>query len=135
MVAAAPYLLAPSSPIVTGAMLAETKRDPDRALHVEREYAMRPSRRVLAASAAELRRFDARTWVGLRIPPAVWIVTVDDRVVPPDDQRASARHFGISTLDLASEHPAMMHAPRAVAEIIERSSRAWTGVTTSVKVP
>ena len=37
MVAAAPYLLSPASPIVTGAMRAETKRDPDMAAHVERD--------------------------------------------------------------------------------------------------
>jgi hypothetical protein len=29
----------------------------------------------------------------------------------------------------------MMHAPREVAEIIERSSRAWTQVATSVTAP
>jgi pimeloyl-ACP methyl ester carboxylesterase len=126
MVAVAPYLLAPKSPIVTGAMRAEAKRDPDRAAHVEREYTMRPTRRVLAATAAELRRFDARTWEDLSIPHGVWMVTAEDRVVPPDDQRASARHFGIPTVDLASDHPAAMRAPTEIAKTIERSSRAWT---------
>lgn len=127
MVAAAPYLLAPKSPIVTGAMRAEAKRDPDRAAHVEREYATRPTRQVLAATAAELRRFDARTWEDLSIPHGVWLVTAEDRVVPPDDQRASARHFGIPTVDIASDHPAAMRAPNEIAEIIERSSGAWIG--------
>ena len=126
MMAAAPYLLAPKSPIVIGAMRAEAKRDPDMAAQVELEYAIRPTRKVLAATAAELRRFDARTWKDLSIPHGVWMVTAEDRVVSPHDQRASARHFGIPTVDLASDHPAAMRAPTEIVEIIERSSGAWT---------
>ena len=125
IVAAAPYLFAPTSPIVKSAMRAEAKRDPDRAAQVEREYAMRPTRQVLTQTASELRRFDARKWKGLSIPNAVWIVTVEDGVVSPDDQRASARHFGIPVIDLASDHPAVRRAPGEVSEIIERSSRHW----------
>ncbi len=126
MMAAAPYLLAPKSPIVTGAMRAEAKLDPDRAAQVELEYAIRPTRKVLAATAAELRRFDARTWEDLSIPHGVWMVTAEDRVVSPHDQRTSARHFGIPTVDLASDHPAAMRVPTEIVEIIERSSGAWT---------
>ena len=127
MVAAAPYLLAPSSPIVTGAMRAETRSDPDAAAQVARDYAMRPTRRVLAETAAELRRFDARKWESFAIPRAIWIVTTDDDVVPPEDQRASAHHFGVPTVDLTSDHRAAKRAPEVVAEIIEHwSSRAWS---------
>lgn len=120
MVAAAPYVLGPGSPIVTGAMRAEAKSHPDLAEQVAKAYAMRPNRRVLIEAAAELRRFDAREWKDLRIPPAVWIVTSEDGIVPADDQRASAVHFGIPSIELTSDHPAVTRAPMGVAEIIER---------------
>ena len=125
MVSAAPYLFAPKSPIVTGAMRADAKRDSDKAANVEQEYEMRPTRRVLAATAAELRRFDARTWEYFHIPQGLWVVTTEDRVVAPNDQRASARHFGIPTVDIASDHPAAMRAPTEIAETIEQFSRTW----------
>ena len=121
MVAAAPYLFAPASPIVTGAMRAELRRDPERAAQVERRYALRPTRRVLAETAAELRRFDARKWADLRIPESVWIVTTEDGVIHPDVQRASANHLGIPTVDLASDHRAVTRASNEVARIIEDS--------------
>ena len=121
-----PILVGHSMGGIVVTQAAEAKRDPHRAALVEREYATRPTRQVLAATAAELRRFDARTWEDLSIPHGVWLVTAEDRVVPPDDQRASARHFGIPTVDIASDHPAAMRAPNEIAEIIERSSGAWT---------
>ncbi len=121
MVAAAPYLFAPTSPIVTGAMRAEVRRDPETALQVERRYAMRPNRRVLAEAATELRRFDARKWADLRIPESVWIVTTGDSVIHPDFQRASAGYLGVPTVDLASDHRAVTRASDAVAGIIEDS--------------
>ena len=123
MVASAPYLFAPRSPIVTGAMRAETRSRPGHAAQVAADYAMRPRRRVLAESAAELMRFDARDWSDLRIPPAIWIVTAEDSVVPPADQRASANHFGIDTVEITSDHPALTRVPSEVCAIIENSFR------------
>ena len=123
MVASAPYLFAPRSPIVTGAMRAETRIRPGHAAQVAADYAMRPRRRVLAESAAELMRFDARDWSDLRIPPAIWIVTAEDSVVPPADQRASANHFGIDTVEITSDHPALTRVPSEVCTIIENSFR------------
>lgn len=125
IVAAAPYVLAQSSPILMRRQRAETRRSPDQAERIAWEYAMRPTRQVLEETSDELRRFDARTWRDLMIPPAAWIVTLNDGIIAPADQRASADHFGIPTVDLASDHPVVGRAPAAVAEVIERSSTAF----------
>ena len=61
MVAAAPYAMAQSSPLLMRAQRAETRRAPDQASRIAWEYAVRPPRRMLEEAAAELRRFDART--------------------------------------------------------------------------
>jgi pimeloyl-ACP methyl ester carboxylesterase len=125
MMAAAPFALAPSSPILMRAQRAETRRTPDHAQRIAWEYAIRPPRRVLEEAAAELRHFDARRWGDLALPPSAWIVTLHDGVIDPADQLASAQYFGIPNIDLPNDHPVVVQAPAAVTEIIERSSLAW----------
>jgi pimeloyl-ACP methyl ester carboxylesterase len=126
MVAAAPYALSQISPLLIRAQRAETRRAPDEAARIAWEYAVRAPRRILEEAAAELRRFDARRWEDLSLPPAVWIVTLDDGVIDPVDQAASARHLGISTVELRKEHPVVIQAPAALARIIEESSSVWS---------
>lgn len=125
IVAAAPYLLAQSSPILVRAQRVELRRAPDQAPRIAWEYAVRPTRRVLEETADELRRFDARSWGDLPIPPAAWIVTLQDGVIAPADQRASADHFGVPTIDLPFDHRVVSRAPKALAEVVERSSLEW----------
>ena len=126
MVAAAPYAMAQGSPILMRAQRAETRRAPDQASRIAWEYAVRPPRRILEEAAAELRRFDARRWDDLSLPPAVWVVTLDDGIIDPADQTASARHLGIPTVDLPNDHPVVIQAPAALVRIIEESSSVWS---------
>ncbi len=126
MVAAAPYAMAQGSPILMRAQRAETRRAPDQASRIAWEYAVRPPRRILEEAAAELRRFDARRWEDLSLPPAVWIVTLEDGIIDPADQTASAQHLGIPTVDLPNDHPVVIQAPAALAAIIEESSSVWS---------
>jgi hypothetical protein len=86
---------------------------------------MRPTHQVLEDSADELRRFDARSWIDLRIPRAAWIVTLEDGIIAPSDQRASAHHFGIPTVDIAADHRVVSRATAAVAEVVERASMGF----------
>lgn len=123
MVAAAPYLLAPASPVLVGVLRAELKRSPDQAGRIAWDYAARPTRRVLEETAAALRRFDARRWVGLDLPPATWLVTLQDGVIAAAHQRASARHFGARIVDLHADHPVVIRAPASVAAAIESAVR------------
>jgi pimeloyl-ACP methyl ester carboxylesterase len=125
MVAAAPYALAHNSPFVMRAQRAETRRTPEHADRIAWEYAVRPPRRILEEAAGELRRFDARKWSDLSLPPAVWIVTLDDDVIDPADQRSSAHRLGIPTVDLPNDHPVVIQAPAALAAIIEDFSMVW----------
>ena len=125
MVAAAPYALSQNSPLIMRAQRAETRKAPDQAERIAWEYAMRPPRRVLEEAAGELRRFDARKWSDLSLPPSVWIVTLDDSVIDPADQKASADFFGIPTIDFHNDHPVMVQAPADLARIIEDVSQAW----------
>ena len=122
MAAAAPYLLAPASPITVGAQRAQLRRDSEKAARIAEAYPLRPTRRVLEESAIALKRFDARGWRGFRIPPGVWIVTLHDGVISADDQRSSASHFGIPVVEIPSDHPVVMRDAEAVAGIIERSA-------------
>jgi pimeloyl-ACP methyl ester carboxylesterase len=126
MVAAAPYAMAQSSPILMRAQRAETRRAPDQASRIAWEYAVRPPRRILEEAAAELRRFDARRWDDLSLPPAVWVVTLDDGIIDPADQTASAQRLGIPTVDLPNDHPVVIQAPAALARIIEEASSVWS---------
>jgi pimeloyl-ACP methyl ester carboxylesterase len=125
MVAAAPYLMASTSPILIRAQRAEARRSPEQAPVIAWEYAMRPTRRILEQAASELRGFDARRWTDLALPAATWVVTLEDGVIASADQRASAHHFGIATVDLPYDHPVVGRAPAAVAAAIEESSLAW----------
>ena len=132
MTAAAPYLLAPASPITVGAQRAQLRRESAQA--VAGATLMRPTRRVLEESAVELRRFDAREWKGFRLPPGVWIVTLHDGVIAAVDQRASASHFGVPVVEFPSDHPVVMRDPEAVAAVIHRSARSWAEMVPSGQV-
>jgi hypothetical protein len=126
MVAAAPYAMAQGSPILMRAHRAEIRRAPDQARRIAWEYAVRPPRRILEEAAAELRRFDARRWDNLSLPPAVWIVTRHDGIIDPADQTASAQKLGIPTVDLPNDHPVVVQAPAALVKIIEEASSVWS---------
>ena len=125
MAAAAPYLLAPASPVAVGARRAHLRLGSEQELWTGAEHLLGPDRRTLEESAFELRRFDARSWKGFKLPPGVWVVTLHDGVIAPVDQRSSASHFGVPVVELPSDHPVVMKEPGEVAGIIERSARTW----------
>lgn len=77
-------------------------------------------RRLLEETAAELRRFDARGWADLKMPPATWVVATEDGVLSPDHQLASARHFDArDVIEVDAEHSLVVQAPQAVRVILE----------------
>jgi len=119
IVAAAPYLLAPRSPIVRAAMRQEAKRSPQSKVEVTRSYGLRPSRRVLGEAAWELRGFDARMWERLDMPPTLWVVTAQDGVINPADQELSGRHFEASVARMEADHSVIMSHPAEISTLIE----------------
>lgn len=119
IVAAAPYLFAPRSPIVRAAMRQEAKKSPDSKIAVTRSYGLRPSRKVLGEAAMELRGFDARMWEQFDMPPTVWLVTEKDGVIDTADQVKSGRYFEARVEKVDADHSMIMSHPAALARLIE----------------
>jgi len=118
--AAAPWALAPRSPILLRAESVELRSDPRAAGRVAWEYASRPSRQVLIEAAIELRRFDARRWGPLlHMPPTTFGITTRDGVIDPSDQRASALIFGCRMVDLPTDHSVVSLAPDSVMRLLD----------------
>ncbi len=122
MVAAAPYVMAAGSPVLARNQQSEMNRHQGQAGHIAWEYGQRPRRRVLTESALELRRFDARDWNDLELPPTTWIVTRRDAVIPVNDQRSSAEHFGVGVMELDAEHSIIHDSPALLASLLEAAS-------------
>jgi pimeloyl-ACP methyl ester carboxylesterase len=118
--AVAPYAMAPGSPVLIHKEHAELRSAPDVAHHIAWAYAQRPLRRLLREAAAALRRFDARDWTDLALPPTTWVVAGKDRVLAPAHQRGSARHLGAEIVELDVEHSMIVPARTQVLEILER---------------
>ncbi len=119
MMALAPFLMAPRSPLLIRTERSELRNTPDLAERIVWAYAMRPSRRLLDQTATALRRFDAREWAGLELPPTTWVVATRDGVLAPDHQRASAEYFGAEVVEVDAQHSLVIQAPQAVLEAIE----------------
>jgi pimeloyl-ACP methyl ester carboxylesterase len=121
ILAMAPYVMAPGSPVLIHKEHAELRRSADLAPHVAWAYSLRPLRQLLREAAAALRRFDARGWTDLFLPPTIWVVADQDQVVAPIHQRASARHFGAESVELAVEHSMLLRARAEILEVLERA--------------
>lgn len=122
MVASAPYVLGARSPVMVRTQRNEARRMPDDTSRIAWEYAVRPDRQVLLDTAIELRRFDARRWTGLQMPPTTWVITSRDGVIDAEDQRASATMFAQHRVEVASEHSVVIEAPTQVTRILDAVS-------------
>ena len=122
MMAMAPYVMAQSSPVLVHRQRAELRSSPERAHHIAWAYTRRPVGRLLQETAAELRRFDARRWDDLRMPPTTWVVATEDGVLSPEHQRASARWFNARMIELPLQHSMVVQDPAAALAILCGSS-------------
>ena len=108
-----------------GAEHAELRRAPHLAHHIAWAYAQRPLRPRLREAAAVLRRFDARGWTDLALPPTVWVVAGRDRVLAPGHQRASARHFGAALVEIDVAHSNVVRPHPELLELFESVGAEW----------
>lgn len=122
MLTAAPWVMGPRSPWLIRQELREISRIPSERSRIAWEYAVRPSRQVLIDSAIELRRFDARRWSDLELPPTTWVITTRDGVVPAAHQRLSAMTFGARRIEIPCEHSAVIDQPDTVLKVIEAAA-------------
>jgi pimeloyl-ACP methyl ester carboxylesterase len=57
-----------------------------------------------------------------RSKPAWYLLTTEDRMVPPDAQRAMAKRAGAEITELKASHSVYVSQPEAVASIIEKAA-------------
>ena len=54
--------------------------------------------------------------------PSWYLVATDDKMIPPDAQRAMAKRAGATTVESKGSHAVYVSQPRAVADIIDRAA-------------
>jgi len=118
--AAAPYVMAPNSPIIIRRQHRQAIQVPHEAGRVVWEYAARPARSTLEATARALKSFDARKWDRSGMAPITWMVTKADGIIDPDEQLTSARIFTDDIVEVQAEHSVVMDYPDIVAPFLER---------------
>ena len=117
--AAAPYVMAPRSPIVIRRQQIEAAEIPNEAGRVVWEYQARPHRRLLHESAKSLRSFDATGWDPTELPPITWVVATEDGIIDPDKQRWSAEVMGASMIEIKADHSLVLERPQKVARLLD----------------
>ena len=55
--------------------------------------------------------------------PSWYLVSTDDRMIPPPAQRAMSERAGSTVIEAAGSHSIYVSQPRATAELIERAAR------------
>jgi pimeloyl-ACP methyl ester carboxylesterase len=65
-----------------------------------------------------------------RTKPTWYLVATEDRMIPPDAQRAMARRTGSSVVEVSGSHAVYVSQPRAVAALIETAA---AGVAVAAK--
>jgi pimeloyl-ACP methyl ester carboxylesterase len=63
--------------------------------------------------------------------PSWYLVTTDDRMIPPSAQREMSARAGSTVVEVAGSHSIYVSKPEAVAELIERAA---SEVESSVRV-
>lgn len=76
----------------------------------------------LAAVQAEIRE---AAW---KVKPAAYLVTTQDRMIPPSVQRMMAKRSGARTTELASSHAVMLSHPHEVAAFIKKTDVALNSI-------
>src|SRR6201993_989198 len=59
-----------------------------------------------------------------RSKPSWYLVTTEDRMIPPDAQRAMSKHAGTTVVAVKGSHAIYVSQPRAVADLIEQAAKS-----------
>jgi 3-oxoadipate enol-lactonase len=73
---------------------------------------------TLLQAAGELGRWDARAWIGEIDVPAAVVVTTEDQLVPPDEQRWQATAIRASVHDVAGHHTVCVGDPERFVPVL-----------------
>ena len=58
-----------------------------------------------------------------RTKPSWHLIATDDRMIPPDTQRAMAKRAGATVVEVKGSHAVYVSQPSAVATLIEQAAR------------
>jgi pimeloyl-ACP methyl ester carboxylesterase len=61
-----------------------------------------------------------------RTKPSWYLVTTEDRMIPPAAQHAMAQRAGSDVVEVAGSHSTYVHQPTKVADLIKRAATAVT---------
>src|SRR5262249_13427316 len=64
-----------------------------------------------------------------RSRPSWYLVTTDDKMIPPDAQRAMSKRAGSTVVEVKSSHSVYVSQPQAVASIIESAAKGVASAT------
>src|ERR1700719_2537073 len=66
-----------------------------------------------------------------RAKPSWYLITTEDKMIPPDAQRAMSKRAGSTVVEVKSSHAVYVSQPQAVAHLIEKAA---TGALASVQL-
>jgi pimeloyl-ACP methyl ester carboxylesterase len=61
--------------------------------------------------------------------PSWYLLTTEDRMLPPDAQRLMSKRAGATVVEVKSSHAVYVAQPQTVAQIIEEAARGALGAT------
>ena len=61
--------------------------------------------------------------------PSWYLVSTEDRMIPPDAQRAMSKRAGATVVEVKGSHAVYVSQPRAVADIIARAAKGVAAAT------
>ena len=62
-----------------------------------------------------------------RTKPSWYLVVTEDKMIPPDAQRAMSKRAGSKVVEVGGSHAIYVSQPKAVAALIEEAATAATG--------
>jgi len=64
-----------------------------------------------------------------RTKPSWYLLTTEDRMIPPDAQRAMSKRAGSTVVEVKASHAVYVSQPRAVVTIVEQAAKAIPAMT------
>jgi len=58
--------------------------------------------------------------------PGWYLLTTEDRMIPPDAQRAMSKRAGATVVEVKASHSVYVSQPQAVVDLIEKASQGMT---------
>jgi pimeloyl-ACP methyl ester carboxylesterase len=71
----------------------------------------------------------AITQAAWRTKPSWYLVTTEDKMIPPDAQRAMSKRAGSTVVEVKGSHAVYVSQPQAVAHLIEQASTSALAAT------